>query len=143
MNINTERIEAEIYDMAVRGGMFVPVDNRSVRYKKYMIVKGPDDRWNVFIMPTKVLVASTFLKVSAFAVAKLHDQKKSKMQARVEDEDKRFQKNYLDSVFYMNTMKVSKDAVTKDTALWRYELVKEQVKHAKGQIDSIFYSSLA
>ena len=39
-------------------------------------------------------------------------------------------------------MKVSKDYITKDTALWRWELVNEQVKDAKSRIDGIFYASL-
>lgn len=143
MNINTDRIDAIFYDIAVRSGMFVPVNNRTVRYKKYMILRGPDDRWNVFSMPNKSLISSTFLKVSAFAVAKLHDQHKTSRLQEVERQDALFQKNYLDSVFYKNTMSVSKDDVKKDVALWRYELVKEQVKGAKAQIDRIFYSSLA
>jgi hypothetical protein len=143
MNINPEKIEAEIYDIAVRSGMFVPIDKRSIRYKKYMIIKGPDDRWNVFQLPGKRLISSSFLKVTAFAVAKLHDQKKITSVDKVQSADTRFQKNYNDSVFYKNTMKVSKDLVTKDTALWRYEMVKAEVKSAKDEIDAIFYSSLA
>jgi hypothetical protein len=82
------------------------------------------------------------LKVSAFAIAKLHDKKWTIRIDDIEKEDKRFQKNYMDSVFYKNTMKVSKDYVTKDTALWRWELVTEQVKDAKSRIDGIFYASL-
>ena len=98
--------------------------------------------WNVFQMPRKMLIATTYLKVSAFAIAKLHDKKWSTRIDDVEKEDKRFQKNYTDSVFYKNTMKVSKDYITKDTALWRWELVNEQVKDAKSRIDALFYASL-
>lgn len=143
MNINTEKLEAQIYDMAVRSGMFVPVDARSFRYKKYMILRGPDDRWNVFLMPAKQLIASTFLKVTAFALVKMHEKKMSNRMQELEDHDLKFQKNYNDSVFYKNTMSVSKDSVRRDNALWRYELVNEKVKSAKSQIDRIFYSSLA
>ena len=141
MDIN--RIEEQIYDMAVRSGMFVPINARSFRFKKYMIVHGPDDRWNVFLMPRNILIANTFLKVSAFAIAKLHDKgNRSTSVNKIEKEDARFQKNYLDSVFYKNTMKVTKDAARKDTALWRFEIVNQEVKGAKNQIDAIFYSSL-
>ena len=142
-NMNTEKLEAQIYDMAVRSGMFVPVDSRSFRYKKYMILRGPDDRWNVFLMPTKQLIASTFLKVTAFAMVKMHEKRVSHRMQELEDHDSQFQKNYNDSVFYKNTMNVSKDSVRRDNALWRYELVNEKVKSAKSQIDRIFYSSLA
>ena len=143
MNINTEKLEAQIYDMAVRSGMFVPVDSRTFRYKRYMILRGPDDRWNVFLMPTKQLIASTFLKVTAFALVKMHEKKMSHRMQELEDHDLKFQKNYNDSVFYKNTMSVSKDSIRRDNALWRYELVNEKVKSAKSQIDRIFYSSLA
>jgi hypothetical protein len=141
-NMDIHRIEAQIYDIAVRSGMFVPINGRTFRFKNYMIVHGPDDRWNVFLMPRKRLIANTFLKVSAFAIAKLHDKGKSSIINRIEKEDARFQKNYLDSVFYKNTMKISKDASRKDTALWRFEIVNQEVKSAKGQIDALFYSSL-
>jgi hypothetical protein len=142
-NMNTEKLEAQIYDMAVRSGMFVPVDSRTFRYKKYMILRGPDDRWNVFLMPTKQLIASTFLKVTAFGIVKMHEKKMSHRIQELEDQDLKFQKNYNDSVFYKNTINVSKDSVRRDNALWRYELVNEKVKSAKSQIDRIFYSSLA
>lgn len=141
-NIDSEKLEAQIYDIAVRSGMFVPINARSTKYKNYMIVRGPDDMWNVFMMPGKRLISTTYLKVSAFAIAKLHDTKSSSRIADIEKEDKLFQKNYIDSLFYKNTMKVSKDYITKDTALWRWEIVNESVKASKSRIDGIFYSSL-
>jgi hypothetical protein len=81
--------------MAVRSGMFVPVDSRTFRYKRYMILRGPDDRWNVFLMPTKQLIASTFLKVTAFALVKMHEKKMSHRMQELEDHDLKFQKNNL------------------------------------------------
>ena len=141
-NSNSEKLEAQIYDMAVRSGMFVPIDARSTKYKTYMIIRGPDDLWNVFTTPYKILIATTYLKVSAFAIAKLHDKKMSARIDEVLKEDKIFQKNYIDSLFYKNTMKVAKDFITKDTALWRWEIVNASVTAAKTRIDDIFYSSL-
>jgi hypothetical protein len=140
--MESEKLEAQIYDMAVRSGMFVPIDARSTKYKTYMIIRGPDDQWNVFLMPRKILLATTYLKVSAFAIAKLHDKNMTTRIDEVAKEDKVFQKNYTDSLFYKNTMKVAKDYITKDTALWRWEIVNEYVKASKTRIDDIFYSSL-
>jgi hypothetical protein len=79
-NMDSEKLEAQIYDMAVRSGMFVPINPRSTKYKNYMIVRGPDDMWNVFQMPRKILISTTYLKVSAFAIAKLHDKPTLKYQ---------------------------------------------------------------
>ena len=142
MKLNHEKIEAQIYDMALRKGLFVPLDQRTIKYKNYMIIKGPDDRWNVFLMPRKLLIASTFLKASALVIAKFHDLHKSHRIQQIEREDAIFQKNYIDSIFYKNTISHTKDPVARDTALWRLDLVKTKIKSSKSLIDNIFYSTL-
>lgn len=139
----SEKLEAQIYDIAVRSGMFVPIDARSTKYKNYMIVRGPDDMWNVFLTQNKELIATTYLKVSAFAITKLHENKSRRRIEEVQEHDEKVQKNYIDSLFLKNTMKVTKDLVTKDTALWRWEIVNAVVTDSKAKIDQIFYSSLA
>jgi hypothetical protein len=138
--VDHEKLEATFYDMALKKGLYVPLNPRTVKYKNYMIIKGPDDRWNVFLMPKKIFISSTFLKVSAFAIAKFHELRRTHRIQEAEREDAVFQKNYIDSVFYRNTIIKSKDPVLKDTALWRLELVKVKAKNSKARIDNIFYS---
>jgi len=142
MKNNQEKVEEQIYDIALRSGIFVPINQRTIKYKNYMIIKGPDDRWNVFLMPKKLLIVSTFLKASALAIAKFHDSYKSHRIQQIEKEDAIFQKNYLDSIFYKNTIEKTKDPVTRDTASWRLDLVKTKIKSSKSLINNIFYSTL-
>ena len=60
----------------------------------------------------------------------------------IKDEDAKFKVNYLDSVFHKSTYTVSKDNATRDTALWRYDIVTQRAKRAKDRIDKIFYSAI-
>ena len=137
---NSTELEAMVYDIAVRAGIFVPVNKNSVKYKNYLIIKDPDSQWNVFHVSSNTPIATTFLKISAFAICKLHETRHSKSIKEVQLEDDKFRANYLDSVFHKNTYTVSKDAATRDTAQWRYEIVKQRATKSKERIDRIFYS---
>lgn len=139
----SRELEALLYDMAVKSGLFVPLSKTSFKYKNYMILKGPDDLWHTFMLkPNKQHVGRTFLKVSAFAICKLHDQNKHKLIEEVKIEDRVFERNYIDSLYYKKTYQRTKDATTRDTALWRYEIVQTKAKAAKSRIDDIFYASI-
>lgn len=139
-----ENLEASFYDLSVKKGIFTPINDRSFRYKDYMIVRGPDDSWNIFhLAPRKKLLATTFLKVTAFAYCKEHEKKHHINVREMLAEDSNFKKNYIDSIFYKNTFKKTKDETKKDTALWRYEIVYQRAKHSKAVIDRLFYRSIA
>lgn len=139
-----ENLEATFYDISVKKGIFTPVNDRSFRYKNYMIVKGPDDSWNIFqLIPSKRLLTTTFLKVTAFAYCKEHERHNTASLREMLEEDQKFKKNYIDSVFYKNTFKKTTDETKKDTALWRYEIVYQRAKNSKANIDRLFYRSIA
>ena len=136
-------LEAMVYDIAVRSGIFVPINSTSFRYKKYMVIKGPDNLWHVFLLePKKKHIATTFLKVSAFAICKAHEKNKAYSIDELKSNDAIFEKNYNASIFYKQTYKRTKDHVTKDNALWRYEIAHAEAKQAKRRIDDIFYASI-
>lgn len=136
--ILAESIESLIYDMAVRAGVFVPINNRSYKYKNYMVINGPNGSWNVFLMPRKVHIATTFLKVSAFAACKLHENEKLLSLEQLLKNDAVFEKNYIDSVHYKKTYNITQDSVRKDTAEWRWEISLLKAKIAKAKIDRLF-----
>lgn len=139
----SRELEALLYDMALKSGLFVPLDKTTFKYKNYMILKGPDDLWHTFMLkPNKIHVGRTFLKVSAFAICKLHDKGNTRLIGEVKTEDRTFERNYIDSLFYKKTYQRSKDAAKQDTALWRYEIVQAKAKAAKARIDDIFYASI-
>lgn len=139
-----EEMEAMLYDIAVKSGVFVPINKNSYRYKNWMVIKGPDDCWHIFqIEPKKKKICSTFLKISAFTVCKLIEKRKLRNVDEIVRQDGIFRKNYIDSIFYRNTFKKTKDRISKDNALWRYEIVYIRAKLVKDQIEKQFYSSLA
>jgi hypothetical protein len=108
-----------------------------------MVLKGPDDLWHVFLLePKKVHIATTFLKVSAFAVCKGHESRKQYNIDEVLSNDEVFQKNYTDSVFYKKTIQKTASPISRDNALWRYEIAHANAKAAKSRIDDIFYASI-
>lgn len=132
-------------DAIVKAGVFVPVSKNVLQYKNYLVKKEEDDSWTVFLITgkQKTQIANTFLKISAFAICKLHEKKNFRDLAEVENSDKVFQTNYIDARYFRHTYKVSSDSAKKDIALWRYEIVNHKAKAAKSQIDKIFYRLIA
>jgi hypothetical protein len=137
-----QELDAMLYDVIMQAGIFVPVNKTTFQSKKYQ-VKKTEEGWSVYDLSTKIKLADTYLKVSAFAVCKLHEKRLSARVQEVLYEDTLFSKNYIDSLFHKNTVKTSKDTAIKDNATWRYELVHGRAKRAKDRIDSLFYSSIA
>lgn len=136
-------LEGMLKDIALKSGIFVPISKDLIRYKKYSIIKLSDGSWGVFYNEDKKRhIANTFLKVSAFAVCKMHEKHQTARIQEVERNDRIFEKNYTDSLIYKNTYKKTSDNVIKDTALWRYELAHAKAKHAKQIIDHAFYRSI-
>jgi hypothetical protein len=138
-----QELEGMLKDMVLNSGVFVPISKDIIKYKKYTVIKLPDNTWAVFYNDVKKKhIANTFLKVSAFAVCKLHEKHQSRRISEIEFQDKIFEKNYVDSLIFKHTYKKTQDNMTRDTALWRFEIAHAKAKHAKEVIDRLFYSSL-
>lgn len=136
-------LESMLRDIALKSGIFIPIGKDLIRYKKYSIIKLSDGSWGVFHNDVKKRhVASTFLKVSALAICKLHEKHQSSRIKEIEYNDRIFEKNYTDSLVYKHTYKRTVDTMTRDTALWRYEISHAKAKHAKQLIDRLFYTSI-
>lgn len=128
-------------DIALKSGIFVPINKDTIKYKNYLVTRDAPNGWNIFCLESrKKHIANTFLKVSAFAVVKLHEKRQTHRIDEVLHNDQIFEKNYIDSLYYKNTVKKTNDLQTKDTALWRYEIAHEKAKKSKRTIDGIFYS---
>ena len=138
-----QEFEGMLRDIALKSGIFVPIGKDLIKYKKYSIIRLDDNSWAVFYNDLKKKhISTTFLKVSAFAVCKMHEKKMSGRIQEVELNDQVFEKNYIDSLVYKNTYKRTADVATRDTALWRYEIAHAKAKQAKQIIDRLFYGSL-
>jgi hypothetical protein len=137
-------LDVMLYELVTRSPIFVPINKDKFSYKKYQIVRQPEGGWNVILVSDRnIQIANTFLKVSAFAVCTLHDKRQYNRMNDVLEKDALFEKNYLDSLSYKHILKKSKDSISKDTAMWRYEIVHATAKDAKDKIDHQFYSSIA
>lgn len=136
-------LDSMLSDIVVKQGIFVAVNKRHIRYKNYIIIREENADWNVILVKDKKIhLARTFLKISAFAVCKLHEKGKIRTVEEIITNDAIFKKNYIDSQFYRKTILKSADQISRDNAQWRFEIVQANAKQAKDRIDSIFYSSI-
>ena len=136
-------LDSMLHDIVVKQGIFVALNKRLIRYKKYIIVRDVNDDWTVILSDQrKFHIATVFLKVSAFAVCKMHEKGKNTSIDEIKSNDDIFRKNYIDSQFYIKTAQSAKDPVTRENAYWRLEMVKDNAKTAKARIDGMFYSSI-
>jgi len=134
--------EKMIFEIA-SNHMFVNLDKNTLKYKQFVVEKRQGIWSSYYILKgKKIKISETFLKVSALAVCKLHEKKKNKSIEEIVKKDRLFEKNYIDSVYYKNTFKRTRDQLLKDTALWRYEISHGKAKSAKQYIDKEFYSLL-
>ena len=83
-------------------------------------------------------VAITFSKTAALALAKSLS-KGTNITSTVMDLDKTIQKNFMDALFFTNTIKTTKDDFKKDVSITRLEIAKARTAHAKSALDSIIF----
>jgi hypothetical protein len=138
-----KELDRLLHDIVVKQGIFVPINRDLIRYKNYMMVRNEDNDWVVLLAKDKKIhIATVCLKVSAFAMCKLHEKRRSNSMSEVDNLDKHFKKNYIDSLFYKKTAQTSSNEITRDNAVWRYEIASSAARDAKKKIDDIFYASL-
>jgi hypothetical protein len=135
-------LDSMLFDIAANN-IFVYVGKDQLQYKNYQISKS-NGVWRVTIdrKGYRECLAETVLKISAFAVCKAHEKRKTSITEDIIRLDKTFEKNYNDSLFYKNTYTKTKDFDIKDTVMWRYEISHAKAKAAKQSIDDSFYSLL-
>jgi hypothetical protein len=148
INIKTaaQELNNMLTDAVASKGVFVALKKNLLQYKTYLVRKEQDDSWTViYVSPkgNKYVLANTFLKISAFAVVKLHEKQRAREISEVIFEDKLFETNYTDSLYFKNIFKITQDEAKRDTALWRYEIVTSKAKTAKAKIDRTFYRLIA
>lgn len=136
-------LDSMLSDIVVKQGIFVAINKRQIRYKNYILIRDDNSDWNVILeKDKKIHLAKVFLKISAFAICKLHEKGKIRSLEEVKTNDAVFKKNYIDSQFYRKTIQRTDNDVTRDNAQWRFEIVQANAKQAKDRIDALFYSSI-
>lgn len=135
-------LDQMLYDFVTKGGMIVPINKTTFKYRNYLIVQNNNQGWSVFYLTNiKNHVASTFLKVSAFAICKAHESGSHSKIKEILKYDDIFEKNYLDSIIFKHSFNCSSNEILKHTAQCRFEIVQAKAKFAKQKIDNMFYSS--
>jgi hypothetical protein len=83
INIKTaaQELNNMLTDAVASKGVFVALKKNLLQYKTYLVRKEQDDSWTViYVSPkgNKYVLANTFLKISAFAVVKLHEKQRAR-----------------------------------------------------------------
>jgi hypothetical protein len=137
-----KELDRLLHDIVVKQGVFVPITKDLLKYKNYTLKRNDDHDWIVLhtVNGKKQHISTVCLKVSAFAVCKLHEKRLAAKLAEVIYQDTIFKKHYIDSLFYKRTAQISQNEITKDNATWRYEIANAEAQAAKKKIDNIFYA---
>lgn len=83
----------------------------------------------------KTIVAETFTKTAALAIAKTISAKKN-FTKRILELDKVIEKHYNDCVFYKHTLKKSRDQQKLEATQTRYDISRNITRHAKARLDN-------
>lgn len=119
--------------------MFPYAKGNSIRIGDFVVRSNKKGFHKVFNLATNKLVAETFCKTSAVALAKSMSKGINSLQSIVST-DREIMKHYNDCVFYKYTMKVSKDDIRRDVASTRYEIARYRTLLAKNQLDRYIYA---
>lgn len=109
----------------------------SVRIGKY-VIRSSKGFYKVFDCETNTMIAETFCKTSAVALAKSLSKGRATKKT-ILDLDKSIQKWYNDCVFYKYTMKKTKDDEKYFSTYTRYEIARDKTNYAKQQLDKYIY----
>ena len=109
----------------------------SIRIGK-MVVRDSKKGFLIYDCQENKQVAITFSKTAALALAKSLSKGTNNISI-VMDLDKTIQKNYMDALFFTNTIKTTKDEFKKDVVLTRLEIAKARTANAKSTLDSIIF----
>lgn len=129
--------------MIDKNGIFVTIKPNVFRFKKYQVQK-MNDGWVVtFNKKGRIItIGTTFLKISAFAVCKLHDKQWLRQVAIVLENDEIYKKNSIDAGFFKNVVDNSKDFDKKSIAECRFDITSNKAKRAKKLIKNYFISTI-
>lgn len=130
-----------LLDSSIDLSLFPHARGNSIRIGNYIVRSNKKGYHKVYDLTENRLIAETFCKTSAVALAKgLASGNSGRFVESVIEADKEIMKHYNDCVFYKHTMKVSKDSIRKDVALIRYDIAKHRTLLAKRSLDRYIYA---
>ena len=137
--INTALLKElqHLIDEKLDPSLFPYQKGNSIRIGK-IVVRDSKKGFLIYDCQENKQVAITFSKTAAFALAKSLS-KGTNITSTVMDLDKTIQKNFMDALFFTNTIKTTKDDFKKDVSITRLEIAKARTAHAKSALDSIIF----
>lgn len=117
--------------------MFPYQKGNSIRIGK-MIIRDSKKGFLIFDCQENKQIAITFSKTAALALAKSLAKGNNNIDT-VMNLDNTIQKNYMDALFFTNTIKTTKDEFRKDVLMSRLEIAKLRTAHAKSALDRIIF----
>jgi len=130
----------EILNKSIDPSMFPYKKGNSIRIGKY-VVRSNSRGHKVFDCEENCMIAQTFSKASALALAKTMSYRNSQSSmADILNIDRCIEKWYNDCVFHNHTLKITKDAVKAEVAETRYDIARHQTDTARAKLDKYIYS---
>ena len=111
------------------------VKGNSVRLKNIVVRKNKTS-WLVYDIEHNKQLANFFCRTSALAYANDIIKKRNR-QYKITELDKIIEKNYKDCVFYLHSMKSTKDSLKKDIIKTRYDISYAKTKQAAENLEQI------
>lgn len=115
-----------------------PIKKGKTIYIGKTIVRPSRGKWAIFDIKSNCMIAKTFCKHSAVALAKNYAKNKIISQEII-DIDTNLAKHYNDCLFYQNIMKKTKNPVTADVTEMRYEISLDMTLHLKDRLDKYIF----
>jgi hypothetical protein len=132
----------ELLNTSIDPSLFPYKKGNSIRIGKYVVRSSKkNNKHKVFDCENNVMIADTFTKASAIALAKsLAQNKRNSVVSQILEIDKNIQKWYNDCVFHNHTLHVTTDEFKADIAAVRYDIARQKTDTARSELDKYIYS---
>jgi len=120
--------------------LFPYAKGNSIRIGSYIVRSNKKGYHKIFEIGDNTLIAETFCKSSAVALAKALARGQSKVEQDIMSIDKAIMKHYNDCVFYKHTIKVTKDDTRREVASTRYDIARYKTLQARNHLDKYIYA---
>lgn len=132
------KVLEEIIDQHIDEVDFPQVKGNSIRIK-HMVIRKSRNGYLIYDTQDNKQVAKTFCKASAIALAK-NLAKGLNVTEKVLQYDHIIEKNYMDSIFYKNTISKTTDEFKRDVIEIRFLDAKDRTESAKRSLDAFIFA---
>lgn len=129
----------ELINGSIDPSLFPYQKGNSIRIGQYAIRSNKKGFFKVYDCKKNILIAETFSKTSAVAMARSLCKDKN-IVSKILYLDKELQKWYNDCVFYRHTIRKTKDFFKKDIIETRYEIAKQKTSLVRRELDKYIYA---